>query len=130
MSSTLGLPFNPSQHGPQGQTVRARSGPSAASGSLEAALRTFSGTLQVRDPLGIKKKKSPASSKSLEGLTVCSTLSAKELVGSSGHEPRMKMGGGWLLEVLRNLQREWGWGRRFQVFSFCRDEITHKICIK
>lgn len=57
MSSTLGLPFNPSQHGPQGQRVRARSGPSAASGSLEAALRTSPGTLQVRDPLGVKKKK-------------------------------------------------------------------------
>lgn len=57
VSSTLALPFNPSQHGPQGQTVRARSGRSASSGSLEAGLRTFPGTLQVRDPLGVKKKK-------------------------------------------------------------------------
>lgn len=45
-------PLTPANMGLRGR----RSGPSAASGSLEVALRTFSGTLQVRDPLRVKKQ--------------------------------------------------------------------------
>lgn len=95
MSSTLGLPFNPSQHGPQGQTVRALCCLGVPRGCAPYLFWYAAGQRPTKGKkTNQKKKKSPASSKSLEGLTDCSTLSAKELVGSAGHEPRMKMGGG------------------------------------
>lgn len=82
--SALAVPFNPSQPGPEGQTVRTRPGPTAAPRPLG---------LHSVPVLAKRGKKLRGSSTHFEGPTGCSTLSAEE----SEALPLLSAvhGGGW-----------------------------------
>lgn len=80
-SSTPALPFNPSQTGPEGKTVWARPGPTAAPRPLGLRRIPLLGSVavqQIRGPMEKTPKRRGAHQHAFEGLVGCFTLSAKE----------------------------------------------------
>lgn len=103
-SSTRALPFNPSQPGPEAQTVRARPGPTAAPRALGLRSVPLLGSVAVQKIRGPLKKH--------RGLISASLRDSRAVPHSPPRNPRHCLHwaqsadedeGGWSLEVQRDL---------------------------